>query len=156
MRQAWTSDDGKTFDTEDECREHENDKREFLETVITYVLQEADGFKAYPDECLALLQNLGVKNLADNILSENFCSLVADLREPWESDFSGGSMRKTMIASLFGQKRWMDVEWFKEHPLTEGDQETSARSASHVYNRLGFLGSFFYSSGGWIRTPPFD
>ena len=140
MRQTWTSDDGKTFDTEDECREHENDKREFLEAVITYVLQEADGLKAYPDECLALLQNLGVKNLADNILYlENFCSLVADLRGPWESDFSEWKYaEKDDRKSFWPEERWMDVEWFKEHPLTEGDRETGARSASHVYNRLGF------------------
>ena len=141
VKQAWISDDGKTFDTEAECRGYENDKREFLEAVITYILQEADGLKAYPDECLTLLQDLGVKNLADNILHlENFCSLVADLREQWEHDFSDWKYAEDGgRTSFWPEERWMEDSWFKEYPLTKGDGKgTSARSASSVYNRLRF------------------
>ncbi len=141
MKQTWTSDDGKTFDSETECREYENDKREFLEAVIAYVLQEAGGLKAYPDEYLALLQNLGVKNLADNILHlENFCSLVADLREQWEHDFSNWKYDEDDgRTSFWPEERWMEEEWFREYPLTEGcGKETNARSASSVHTRLRY------------------
>jgi len=141
VRQTWTSDDGKTFDTEAECREHENDKREFLEAVITYVLQEANDLNGYPEECLALFQNLGVKTLADNILHlENFCSLVADLREQWEYDFHQWKYEEDSNSdSFWPEERWMEDSWFKEHPLTESDgKETCVRSASSVNNRLRF------------------
>ena len=140
MKQTWTSDDGITFDTESECREHENNKREFLEGVVSYLLDEIVDYKRYPEECISLLEGIGVEKLANNILHlENFCALVSDLREQWEEYFADWKSDETDDRQTFWpEKRWLDSEMFKEYPLSNSEACTSARDASSVYTSIRY------------------
>ena len=140
MKQTWTSDDGQTFDSEAECKKHEDENREFLENVISYVLVEAKECKAYSEKFNLLLENIGVRELADNILHiENFCSLVADLRANWEDTFFEwkNDDEYANYPSFWPTERWMDESMFKEYPLTDsGKSKTQAGSASCIYKPL--------------------
>ena len=123
MRQTWTSDDGRTFDTEEACNSYESRQRELLEYIIWYYLREIEKCGGYPKEALEILRTIGVEKLARNILHlENFCGLVAEVRNDKDSE---GTFFDVKSHSPDGKGAlWDDISWFKknmcrDYPLTK-------------------------------------
>ena len=137
MRQTWTSDDGCNFDTEDECRRHEDEvkrneelEQEFLERIVSFVLKEAESHDGYPAEFIASFRSVGVAKIASNLQHiENFLSLVLDIKERshksfwlWKTDENYSEYK-----DFLPEQRWMKKNVFKVYPLEDLQEERHAK-----------------------------
>ena len=123
MRQTWTSDDGRTFDTEEACNSYESRQRELLEYIIWYYLREIEKCGGYPKEALEILRTIGVEKLARNILHlENFCGLVAEVRNDKDLEatfFEVKSDSPDGKGAIWDEYRWFKKSMCRDYPLTK-------------------------------------
>lgn len=123
MRQTWTSDDGRTFDTEEECDSYEGGQREFLQYIIGYLLREIERCGGYPKEAQEILRSIGVEKLARNILHlENFCGLVAEIRNDKDSEgtyFEVKSYSPDGKGEIWPEGVWFEKKMCRDYPLTK-------------------------------------
>ena len=137
MRQTWTSDDGNTFDTEAECKRHEDEfkrieelEQECFERIISLVLKEAEYHKGYPEECITFFRSIGVAAIAKHLPQiENLLSLVLDIKKRsdeafylWKEDENYSEFE-----DFLPEQRWMTKNFFKVYPLEDLQEEREAK-----------------------------
>ena len=122
MRQTWTTDEGHTFDSEDEAKAYVGKQQEFLRYVIGFLLDEVKACSGYPKEAQTILESIGPERLARHILHlENFCSLVADIRNDkhYEELFFEFKSESENNEGPIWTGSWLEKKQCRVHPLTK-------------------------------------